>query len=278
MKKVHTLELAKIGKWGQDGAEITRQDLREVAETFAGKRPAVIGHAETDKAPKFGDVLDMRLSDDGAKIYGDVMFLPEAEALYERGAYSGWSVSIPKRGADGKRYLHHVAFLGATPPKIPGLKDLGINYSEGESPEVYQFSGQVPEEGAKMTDEEKKAHEEALKAEKDKAAALQKQLDALKAEFEAYKAENKAPPKKPEFSDPEAAKKFADMEKKLAEVETASRKARLASFSEAVKGKIPAGLLPKAEAVAGLLEGAGEAEFADADGKPIDWAKAATNM
>jgi hypothetical protein len=32
------LELAKTGTFGQDGTDVTLQDLREVAETFQGKR------------------------------------------------------------------------------------------------------------------------------------------------------------------------------------------------------------------------------------------------
>jgi hypothetical protein len=69
-------------------------------------------------------------------------------------------VSIPARAADGKRYLHHLAFLGATPPKI---RDLLIVNSTNTKPdnaidaagEGMEFADQAcyafadfPEEGA----------------------------------------------------------------------------------------------------------------------------------
>lgn len=57
-KKIRTLELARVGKWGLDGSEIARQDIAELAETFADKRPVTVGHDVTDRVPKFGDVLD----------------------------------------------------------------------------------------------------------------------------------------------------------------------------------------------------------------------------
>jgi hypothetical protein len=36
-RKIRVLELARAGKWGLDGSEITKQDIAELAETIAGR-------------------------------------------------------------------------------------------------------------------------------------------------------------------------------------------------------------------------------------------------
>lgn len=250
MRKLRTLEIAKVGTWGKDGATITKQDLAEVAQTFAGRRPIVIGHdgAADDKAPKFGDVLDVSLSADGAVLKGDVVFLEQAESLYSDGYYDGWSVSIPRRGADGMRYLHHLAILGATPPKIPGLKELAavdINYADGEDKEVIDFSGKIPEE----------VEEVDAKQMQDKIDALEKALADLKAENETLK-KGGAPA--------EAGKDFSDQIKKLG-VEL--RKSRVDAFADKVRAKVPAGILPKAQALAESIADGEATEFSDGDKK-----------
>ena len=81
-KKIRTLELARTGRWGLDGSVITRQDIAEMAQTFAGKRPVTIGHDVTDRAPKFGDVLDCWPSADGNSIIGPVIFTEIGDKLY----------------------------------------------------------------------------------------------------------------------------------------------------------------------------------------------------
>jgi hypothetical protein len=130
-KTLKRMELARVGQFGMDGAEITLKDLREVKETFDGRAPVSIGHDMTkdkDWWPSFGNVvaLELQESDDGvsATLSGDVMLdIVLAEAI-DQGFYDGWSISIPQRGSDSKRYLHHLAFLGAVPPKIRDLKIL----------------------------------------------------------------------------------------------------------------------------------------------------------
>jgi hypothetical protein len=130
-KTLKRMELARLGQFGMDGAAITLQDLREVKETFDGRAPVSIGHDMTKKEdwwPSFGNVVSLELqeNEDGteATLSGDVMLdIVLAEAI-DQGFYDGWSISIPQRGSDSKRYLHHLAFLGAVPPKIRDLKIL----------------------------------------------------------------------------------------------------------------------------------------------------------
>ena len=136
--KLVRLEIARTGTFGAQGSMITAEDLKEVIETFDGKCPVSLGHYMTkqDWWPSWGNVENVYLRDDGdgnATLIGDISV---NETLYEamkEGFYPSWSVSIPQRAADGKRYLHHLAFIGATPPKIRDLKLFAV--ADGTAPE-----------------------------------------------------------------------------------------------------------------------------------------------
>ena len=144
MRRIRTWQLCRTGVHGSDGATITEQDLNEILETFSPPRPISLGHdmAQGDSFPKFGDVLALDGIYPDPKRPGEKVLVGKVRlhsALDEQfddgdgeGTYNGWSVTIPRRVSDGKRYLHSVAVLGATPPKIPGLDQLKIKtvYSE----------------------------------------------------------------------------------------------------------------------------------------------------
>ncbi|MDR0455849.1 MAG: hypothetical protein LBH20_04090 [Treponema sp.] len=277
-RKVRILELARAGKWGLDGSEITRSDITELAETIAGKRPVVIGHDVTDRAPKFGDVLDCWPSTDGGALIGPVMFTEAGDRLYEDGAYNGWSVSMPRREADGKRVLHHLAILGAVPPKIPGLTELAqvaVNFGESATgdagKDTFQFSGVIPEkEDNDLTEEEKKAL-----AEKDaKIAELEAQNKALQEQAAKATAAAAGTETKPETAAPTApdgipadgtagGADFADVHKQLGEIKAERRRERLESFARDAAGKLPAGVATKANALAAQVEAVGAFDFSD---------------
>jgi len=122
------LELARTGQFGVDGTELTLKDLREAVETFEGTPPISIGHqmAKEDWFPRFGSILSVQLEEDqdgvNATLVGDVEMSEILAEAYDQGFYTGWSISLPQRGSDSKRYIHHLAFLGAMPPKIRDLK------------------------------------------------------------------------------------------------------------------------------------------------------------
>jgi len=272
-RKIRILELARVGKWGLDGSEITKQDISEMAETIAGKRPVVIGHDVTDRAPKFGDVLDCWPSKDGDALVGPVMFGEAADKLYEDGAYDGWSISMPRRESDGKRVLHHLAILGAVPPKIPGLAELAqvsISFGDGAGKDKFKFSGAIPERednGSMMTDEEKKA----LAEKEAKIAELEAQNKALREQ-----AAKAAPPQagtppaaetKPEAAPPctppAGDANFADMQKQLGEIKAERRRERLDGFARDAAEKLPAGVAAKANALAAQVEVLGTFDFSD---------------
>ena len=269
MKNIRTWQLCRTGSFGQDGARITEKDLREIVETFTPTRPITIGHdaAHGDNFPKFGDVLLIDGIYDDARhkgekvLVGQVVLHPELEKQFSDkddggGCYKGWSVTIPKRGSDGKRYLHSLAICGATPPKIPGLEQLMTKscYSDGDSVEVFDFSDSINyQEEIPMTDEEKKKME-TLEAENKK----------LKEDAEKKAAEKKGDEdKEKKFSD---SPEFADMQKKIADLEAAKKEALVKGVCDKF-ADIPAGLKDSVQKVASVLASNSESfEFADKDG------------
>ena len=269
MKKIRTWQLCRTGTFGQDGARITEQDLREIAETFTPTRPITIGHdaAHGDNFPKFGDVLLIDgIYDDpkhrGEKVLvGQVVLHPELEKQFSDkddgdGCYKGWSVTIPKRGSDGKRYLHSLAICGATPPKIPGLEQLMVKscYSDGDSVEVFDFSDAIDyQEEIPMTDEEKKKME-----------ALETENKKLKEDAEKAAASQKADEdKKEKFSD---SQEYADMQKKISDLEASRKEAVVKGVCDKF-ADIPAGLKDSVQKIAGVLASDEDKfEFSDKDG------------
>jgi len=274
-RKIRTLELARVGRWGLDGSEITKMDIAELAETFAGKRPVIVGHDVTDRAPKFGDVIDCWPSTDGNSIIGPVIFSDIGDRLYEGGYYDGWSISMPRRSQDGKRVLHHLAILGAVPPKIPGLEELAqiaVDFSEDAAKDMYQFSGKIPEEGGKvtMTDEEKKA----LAEKEAKIAELEAQNKALTEQANQKAAEqatsqSETAPAADAKQDGAAAdasansQNFADVRNELNELKAGRRQERLEGFAKNIAEKLPAGVAEKAKVLAGRIEANGAFDFSD---------------
>ena len=269
MKKIRTWQLCRTGTFGQDGAKITEKDLKDIVETFSPTRPISIGQdsAKGDNFPKFGDVLAIDGIYDDAKhkgekvLVGMVMLHPELEKQFSDkddgdGCYKGWSVTIPKRASDGKRYLHSLAICGATPPKIPGLEQLMVKscYSDGDTVEVFDFSDAIDyQEEIPMTEEEKKkmadleAENKKLKEDAEKAAASKKDDED----------------KKEKFSD---SKEYADMQKKIEDLEASRKEAVVKGVCDKF-ADIPAGLKDSVQKVAGVLASTTESfEFSDKDG------------
>ena len=272
--KIRTWQLCRTGKFGQDGASITRQDLQDLMDTFVPTRPVSIGHdmARGDSFPKFGDVLTLEgIRDDpnhpGEQVLlGSVMLHPELDSIYDdgdgNGLYKGWSVTIPRRASDGKRYLHSLAITGAVPPKIPGLQQLMTKncYAEDDAIEIFSFGDSPKFQEVSMTEEEKKRMEE-LEAENKR---LKEELEMKKQSGDPDK---KAKVKRTE-DDPEKNGEYNDatskaMMAKLEEMEAQLRQTKVERFCDAIKDKVPAGIMDKAKALAaGLAEGK-EDNFSD---------------
>lgn len=261
MKRVRTWQLCRTGTFGADGATITNKDLEEIVQTFAPPRPISIGHdaAKADNFPKFGDVLAIDgIYDDpkhpGEKtLVAEVVLHPELEKQFDdkadgNGIYSGWSVTIPRRASDGKRYLHSIAVCGAVPPKIPGLEQLMVKscYSDGDTVEVYDFSDSVEfQEESSMTEEEKK------------------KMTELEAENKKLKEEQKASEDKKKSDDEKSKQNYADMAARCEALEKGIRDEKVKALTDKFSDKVPAGVMPKIKAVAEALSVAGECEFSD---------------
>jgi hypothetical protein len=277
---IRTLELARTGEWGQDGSAITRKDLAEAAETFAGRPPLTVGHIPKDQkeGPRYGQVLAVSLADEGNTLLGQVEFGDAANEAYTAGLFDHWSVSIPRRGRDGKRYLHHLALLGETPPKIPGLRELdavsglpmaSYEYADDDTVETYSFGGAIKErEGAEVTEEEaarlKKKNEE-LEAENKKLlegqAEREKAAAAEAAARQRAEAAAKAGSGQPAEGGEKGGEEFSD---RIARVEGELRKSRADAFMARVGEKLPEGLRDKARGLAHELAGREEScNFSD---------------
>ena len=185
----------------------------------------------------------------------------EARRFPKRSA-SFYPPQAPNNPTPGKWYLRHVAFLGAQPPAIAGLKD--IQFSEDDAGGAVCFSETVApattvqsttQEPLSMTEAEIKAMQEKLAAEE-------------KARAEA-----------------EAAQKAAEDKAKAAEAQAASfaekaKADRTAGFVSFAEGQVQAGrLLPKDKAMAvATLEALADAqpvEFSEGDTttkhSPVQW-------
>jgi len=112
------IELVKVGTFGEH--TITEKDLDELVETFQGEVPITLGHSLADFMPAFGWVTSVEKKD--GSLIGEVELNDLLKEAFEQGLYKKWSAGIRRDPVTGKKYLHHVAFLGAVPPKIKDLK------------------------------------------------------------------------------------------------------------------------------------------------------------
>ena len=272
--KIRTWQLCRTGKFGQDGASITRQDLQDLMDTFTPTRPISIGHdmARGDSFPKFGDVLALEgIRDDpnhpGEQVLiGSVMLHPELDSIYDdgdgNGLYKGWSVTIPRRASDGKRYLHSLAITGAVPPKIPGLQQIMTKncYAEDDAIEIFSFGDSPKFQEVSMTEEEKKRMEELEAENKRLKEELEKKKQSDDPDKKAKVKQTEDDPKKNgEYND--AASKA--MIAKLEEMDAQLRQAKVDRFCDAIKDKVPAGIMDKAKALAAELAEGKEVNFSD---------------
>ena len=262
---MRTLELAYAGRWGQNGDLITEKDLKEVVETFTPRRPVGIGHdiMKKDDAPKYGNVWSVKLANSGKTLTGDVEFSETLDKLYTSGLYDGWSVSIPKRAIDGKTYLHHLAFLGATPPKIPGLKDLGgkpFQAADNDKIFSFDFSGKIKEsdEEVKMTKEEIEAMQKENAELKEANKKLAENKTSLEGELKKAQQEKK---EMEEVSPETLPKEFSD---KIKSYDEEMKKMRLQAFKAKVENHLPKGVMEQAEVLASSLSSRSDAvNFSD---------------
>ena len=213
--------------------------------------PLTVGHPK-DNLPAYGWVKAVSRNAAGVLAIAPHNVEPQfaemvAAKRFPKRSASFYPPQAPNNPTPGKWYLRHVAFLGAQPPAIAGLKD--IQFSEDDAGGAVSFSESAepspPQESLSMTEAEIKAMQEQLAAEK-KARE--------KAEADAAESKKKADTAQAETTS-------------FAERARADRKAGFVSFAET---QVEAGrLLPKdkdmAVATLDALADAQPVEFAEGD-------------
>lgn len=169
----------------------TKADLDKMVSSYNPadfEAPIVIGHPKGDNAPAYGWV-------EGLKRVGEVLLAkfkqmtPEFSKWVEDGHYKKRSVRVHKDGTIG-----HVAFLGAAPPAITGLKD--IQFSADIDAEDYDYS-----EGVNTMDARLKQLEDELKASKEENVKLAGERNDFKAKAEKGEADFSAAQKQQKKAD-----------------------------------------------------------------------------
>lgn len=216
--------------------------------------PLTVGHPK-DNLPAYGWVKSVKRTATGLAINPHQVEPQFAEMVtagrFKKRSASFYPPQAPNNPTPGKWYLRHVAFLGAQPPAIAGLKD--IQFSEDDAGGAVSFSEPVT---ADLSPQEQ---DDMSKELEEKLAKAQKDLDAANAATAAAQGEAAAAKKKADEAAAQAAS-FAERAK-------ADRKAGFVSFAES---QVQAGtLLPKDKdmAVATLeaLADAQPVEFSEGD-------------
>ncbi len=267
MKK--RIQLARTGVFGQAGTPVTKKDLEEIVETFSGDSPITLGHQLADYGPAFGQVTSVSLNEENGQpvLEGDIEIHQLLADAVEEGFYKKWSIGAPKRASDGKRYLHHLAFLGAVPPKVPGLKELAVNLADCPTEAIFNF-GDLEDQAsflARMGQEREhlKWRLEDVKAIIDRIAGWGLEMAVSGSVPTEFKDQVQA------LSDI-LTKNSPDPEKdalkaQLASAQKASRDSLLSGLQASISGKVPAASLPLVMALADRLDLEEEFELADGE-------------
>ncbi len=243
------IEIFRAGRQVDDAGNahnFTDADVAAIAASYnpaLREAPLTVGHP-ADNLPAYGWVRGLAVSG------GTLLMNPHqvetqfaemvATGRFKKRSASFYPPNSPNNPKPGQWYLRHVAFLGAQPPAVAGLKD--IQFAAGDSDAV-NFSEAVvtqPTQETRMNEEEKTA----LAKAQAEAKAAQEALAAAEASTKAAQAQLA----------------------QFAEQQRADRHAGHVSFAEA---QVKAGkLLPKdqatAVAVLDQLAAAQPVEFSEA--------------
>lgn len=257
------IQLAKTGT--HNDITISLQDLTDCVGNFNpnDRVPVIKGHDSafwSDSLPADGWVNRVWL--DGEYLIGDVELSEELQTAWDNGEYQNWSVGLSYDESKRQWYLHHLAFLGAVPPKIKGLQV--IEMSDNKNNRIVRFSDlcviDEQQSGVVKDDKDDKKTEDAevtpeeakrLKKEKEdadaKAADLEKQNKELSDKLNKQK-KAKAKAEIKAFSDAAAGKMPKDHIGKIAQAATDALAGKTLLFSDVAENEEG-----KEEPVAGLL-------------------------
>ncbi len=287
MKKIKR-ELAHVGMFGSDGTLITKAHLADLAATADGDCPVSLGHKLADWMPRMGTVKSVALEKNGESLVGEIEEQDLLADAREAGFYPKCSVGIKRRAEDGKHYLHHLAYLGAVPPKIRDLKvfaDLDFVFI-GDEKDVVEYADATPEEraaaagkiagsrnGASWNLDEVKAQLERLFGWAERMALtgelppeLLPQVQQLSDRFETIANQaSKKTQKKEGGVDPQ--EKNLELEKQLADANVVILKTAKDGLVKTMEGRIPKGKQDLVLALADSLGPTESIELSDSEGK-----------
>ena len=256
------IEIFRAGRHTDDAGvahHFSEADLDGMAASYSPalrEAPLTVGHPK-DNLPAYGWVKAVtRVA--GALAITPHQVEPQFAEMVQAGRFKKRSASFypphaPNNPTPGKWYLRHVAFLGAQPPAIAGLKD--IQFSEDDAGGAVSFSESVSAEPV-ITQEPD-----------DMPKTLQEQLDEVNAQLAAEKTAR-------EKAETEAAthkKTATDAQAQAASFAEKARTDRTAGFVSFAQSQVQAGrLLPKdkdmAVATLDALADAQPVEFAEGQG------------
>lgn len=256
------IEIFRAGRHTDDAGQVHAFSEADIASIAASYNPALreapltVGHPAHD-LPAYGWVRGLQ-AQGGHLLMATHQVEPQFAEMVQAGRFKKRSAAFyppthPNNPTPGQWYVRHVAFLGAQPPAVAGLKD--IQFAEADAVGTVNFS-----EATHSPHQENPMDKE-----------LQAQLDA---------ANQKA-------ADEQAAREKAEKEAKaakeqLAQFAEAAREQRHAGHISFAEAEVKSGrLLPKdagaAVAVLDLLADATPVEFSEGDATkkvvPAEWLK-----
>ena len=228
------IEIFRAGTHRDDAGNthsFSRAQLEEMAASYNAalrEAPLTVGHPK-DNLPAYGWVRRVFVNEAGNLAVDPHQVDAQFAEMVKRGRFKKRSASFyppnaPHNPTPGRWYLRHVAFLGAQPPAVAGLKDIG--FSADDAAEAISFGAVNFSETAGAPAPTPTSQQEPTMSDADKA-----ELERLRA---ADKANQDALTKK-------------DAEIKAANEAAAAAKAQAASFAEKAAADRRAGFLSFAE-------------------------------
>ena len=256
------IEIFRAGSHTDDAGaahHFSEADLDGMAASYSPalrEAPLTVGHPK-DNLPAYGWVKSVTRTAAGALAITPHQVEPQFAEMVQAGRFKKRSASFyppnaPNNPMPGKWYLRHVAFLGAQPPAIAGLKD--IQFSEDDAGGAVSFSESVSAETSTQEPD-------------DMPKTLQEQLDAVSAQLAAEKTARE----KAEADAATHQKTASDAQAQAASFAEKARTDRTAGFVSFAQSQVQAGrLLPKdkdmAVATLDALADAQPVEFAEGQG------------
>lgn len=237
-----------------DGASIS--GMAAAYDPALREAPLCVGHPESN-LPAYGWVKGLSVNKDGRLVMDPHQVEPQFAELVQAGHYKKRSAAFyppqhPNNPKPGTWYLRHVAFLGAQPPAVAGLKDIQFSESEAGSGFVCFSEGGGP---ATTTTQELSMEEK----------------DRLEAEAKAAKE-----------AQAKAEQEAADAKAQLAQFAEQRRNERHQGFVQFAEAQLAAGKLKRPDAAAlpavlTALADSAPVEFAEAGAtkkvSPAEWLK-----